>query len=183
MKKKRIFISLNVSESIKDKIAKAQKHFVDFKGVKWELRKKLHITLYFLGYLGNEEIEKLKDVLLKIRFECFRAELSDCDFFPNEKNPRVVVFNIDSNNKIEDLQKMIGEELSKYIFFKPEKRKYKAHLTFGRINKISNSQINLIKKRKVSGFWIITEINLMQSILKRTGSEYKVLEKYKLWKK
>jgi len=181
--KKRIFISLNVSENIKDKIVKVQKQFIDFDGVKWESRKKLHITLHFLGYLADYEIERVRNLLAKIRFEIFKTELSDYDFFPSEKMPRVVVFNIDSNNKIEDLQKMIGEKLSKYIFFKPEKRKYKAHLTFGRINKISENQINLIKERKVFGFWKITEINLMQSILKRTGSEYKVLEKYKLWKK
>lgn len=140
--------------------------------------------MHFLGYLSDDEIEKVKDVLSKIRFESFKAKLHDYDFFPSKKQPRVVVFNIDSNERIEKLQKMIEIELMKYKFFEAEKRKFKTHLTFGRIDKINQDQISLIEKEKIDGFWKVNEIDLMQSVLRgKLGSRYKILEKYKLWKK
>ncbi len=181
MKKKRIFISLNVSESIKNKVVVLQKYFVGFKGVKWEPRKKLHVTLHFLGYLDDDEIEKVKNVLSKIRFESFKAKLADYDFFPSKKQTRVVVFDIYSENKIESLQKMVGDKLCKYNFFKPEKRKYKAHLTFGRVKNISQKEIRLIENEKIIGGWRVDEIDLMKSVLRgKLGSNYEVLNKFVL---
>ncbi|MFA6296801.1 MAG: RNA 2',3'-cyclic phosphodiesterase [Patescibacteria group bacterium] len=181
MKKKRIFISLNVSLSIKRKIAKVQKNFADFNGVRWEPRKKLHITLHFLNYLDNNEIEKVKSVLSKIKLKIFIAKLADYDFFPSKKQPRVVVLRVNSCNEIETLQKIIGDELKKYKFFEPEKRKYKAHLTIGRIDKITEKEIRLIENEKISGSWRVNEIDLMESVLRgKLGSNYKTLKKFVL---
>lgn len=182
--KKRIFIALLVSDSVKSKITKLQKKFSGFKGVRWEVREKLHITLHFLGYLTNNEIEQVKDVLTKIEFKDFKAILNGFAFFPSVKQARVVVLKIESENKIEKLQNLIGEKLKKYRFFKLEKRKFKAHLTFGRVKSISEKEIKLIEKERISGSWLVQEIDLMQSILRgKLGSKYNILEKYVLWKK
>lgn len=178
--KKRIFISAPVSDSVKNKIVRLQKKFVSFEGVRWESGNKLHITLYFLRYLDDSEIQQVKTVLSEIKFKNFKAILAGYNFFPSKKQPRVIVLQIQSNDAIEKLQKEIGAKLNKYKFFKSEKRKFKAHLTFGRVKNITDKEIKLVEKEKIEGSWQINEVDLMRSILMgKRGSKYEMLKKFK----
>ena len=176
MKKKRIFIAVPVSVSVKEKILDLQREIRDWEGVKWEPKEKLHITLYFLGYLSESQVVKVKNVLAKVGFEKFKAVLLGFCFFPSKKRPRVVCLDIESHGKTEKLQQMIGRKLKKFKFFKPEKRKFRAHLTFGRIKKINEIQVKMIEKKLIKGSWKIDKFELMESILRgRKGSIYKII--------
>ena len=52
MQKKRIFIAINLPEKVKEKLSKYRYDIP----AKWTKKENLHITLNFLGQIGDEEI-------------------------------------------------------------------------------------------------------------------------------
>jgi len=58
----RAFISLELPEEIKKEIVKIQNKLPEFIGKKTE-KQNLHLTLKFLGEVGEEELEKIKKKL------------------------------------------------------------------------------------------------------------------------
>ncbi len=75
----------------------------------------------------------------------------------------------------------MNERLSKYEI-KVDKRKFKGHLTLLRIKKNVNEKfIQSFKEHKFDPIKFNTnQVALIQSVLKPTGSEYKVLKIYEL---
>ena len=182
--KKRVFIAINIPEIIKNKIGnlislskKANSNPL-IKYVKPEI---LHLTLHFLGELEPSQIETVKNVMLRLAGNYSAANLTtgNINAFPNLKNPQVVFLETNEKNGriIIGLQKNLGEELEKFKI-DVDHRNWKPHITLARIK--GQCQFKFESLFFPETEIPIKSIELMESNLKPSGSEYKIIESYSL---
>jgi len=187
----RAFIAINLSENTKEEIAKIileLKRLNPSKTIKWVATKNLHLTLYFLGYLNEEELSVVKNVLIYdlktkinrkiiLNFKNFVA-------FPNLLYPRILGMEISksANRKIiEKLRNQIGEGL-KNKKFNIDKRQWRMHLTLARIKFPTNIHLPTSYKNKdINLKFHVQSIDLMKSELSKTGPTYSIIESYPLF--
>jgi 2'-5' RNA ligase len=177
----RCFVSIEFPEHIRSEIFHAFENLNnsgtcsgDFVG-----KENLHLTLTFLGELSEEEIEKAKIVLGKIDFRKFTIETKEIGFFPNENYIKVLWVGINSNEII-SLRNLIENSLKKEGF-DIKNMDFVPHLTVARIKSVKNKDkfIEELGRVKLENmFFIAEDFALMKSILKKEGSEYKVLESF-----
>ncbi|MEK6829454.1 MAG: RNA 2',3'-cyclic phosphodiesterase [Nanoarchaeota archaeon] len=169
----RVFISINLSEDVKEEVKRIQESLPEFEGKKTD-EENLHLTLKFLGEVNEEMLEKIKDKLNKIKFESFEPTLDYAGFFDNPAKG-IVWINLTNCDK---LQQEIDNSLEG--LFEKEKR-FMSHLTIARVKKIKDKMkfldnLSEIQIRKI-GF-IVDKFFLMQSKLSKKGPVYSVLEEF-----
>lgn len=171
----RLFISLDIPEKIKKEILEIQNNLPEFKGKKTE-KQNLHLTLKFLGEVSESKLEEIKNKLSEIKLSGFKTKISKIGFF-SKSEIRIIWL---SMSDCEKLQEEIDEKL-KEIF--PKEKRFMGHLTIARVKSVKDKKgfIEYLNKTKISEMeFSVKEFNLMQSILKSSGPDYKVLKSYPL---
>lgn len=183
----RTFISLNISEPVKGKLALVQRDVMNALSaykVKWENPKKFHLTLRFLGDLNSAEIKDLVKNLGKIRagFEHIVYFSDSIGFFPNAKYPNVVFIDlIEKGNLCEALVKNIDEAIAEFGII-PDK-KFVPHVTMGRFRRDHRQMIASEIKVEVPKIEIVFEhFQLMKSLMALSGSEYEEIKNFRFKK-
>ncbi len=139
----------------------------------------LHITLVFIGEIGEDEAYRLKEELSKIRFKPFTINLHGLGAFPNASRPRVVWIGVDKGSEnLESLQKKTLEALRRAgVRYKADHKGFVPHLTIARVKGQRNvkSLSKLIESYSSYDFGLerIEELKLKQSILTPRGPIYK----------
>lgn len=190
--KNRIFIALNPPEVLKSDIA----GLIDIlqqnnKEIKWVKPDGFHLTLHFLGYLEEETIKKVKNMMAGISGTFGRMEfkIGGINAFPDLDNPRVIFLECEQEKGglAVELQKELGRGLAR-LGIKIDKRIWTPHITLGRVK--NNFQLSIfspkadsppannyqLKERK----FFIESFELMESRLSKEGAEYKELASFKL---
>lgn len=153
--------------------------------IKWVDLSGIHITLAFLG---NTSEEKLKDLDRMLREKCagfgeFDFVLSGAGVFKSFSDPRVLWVGISQAERLSSLYDIIAEGLGG-IGFEIEDRKFRPHLTIGRVKSVSDPAKlrSAIEKYKGVEFQTVRvkEVILYESILQKTGPLYIPLGKYSL---
>ncbi len=173
--KRRCFISIGIPEEIKKEIVKVQNSLPDFYGKLTE-PENLHLTLKFLGEISDDKIKEVRKKLGKIELGRFETAIDGIGVF-SEKFVRIVWLHL---TNCESLQKRIDEGLGN--LFKPEKR-FMSHLTIARIKNVKDKEFFLKKSKKIEIPKIRFEVGrfyLKESVLRREGPEYSVIEDYGL---
>jgi len=154
--KKRIFIAINLPEKIKEELFDYKNKWSELP-VKWTKKENLHITLSFLGYIWDEDMPKVLQETQELASKTppFTVKLDKISYFPSKQK-------------------------AKYIFATGGKY----HITLGRIKiwefkKIDPEDIPEISEN-IDIEFEVNSIELMESILRRNGSEYSILQSYKL---
>lgn len=171
----RLFISIEIPQEIKKEIEKIQNCLPEFQGKKTEFEN-LHLTLKFLGEVSENKLNEIKSALSQVKCSSFETKIYQLGFF-SPSQIRIIWL---SMSNCEILQKEIDEKLSN--IFSKEKR-FMSHLTIARIKEVENKKrfIELINKINIPEMrFQINHFNLMQSYLKSSGPEYKILEKFNL---
>ncbi|MFH1822658.1 MAG: RNA 2',3'-cyclic phosphodiesterase [Patescibacteria group bacterium] len=184
IKKKRIFIALNLPKDTKKEIS----NLIDSiraqnQKIKWVREANLHLTLHFLGYLDNEQLEQVENIIEQLagKFNEMNFNFDKFDAFPNFNQPKVIVLigKQTNGNNVFSLQKLLGEKL-KAADFSIDERPWKLHLTLGRVKDYNCSlKLPINFKAQVYDFKINT-FELMESELMPEGPLYKVVKSYKL---
>ena len=177
----RVFISIDIPQSIKDKIMEVQSKLPEFEGKLTE-EGNFHLTLKFLGEVNNKQIEKIKSLLKEIKFPQFETKLSNLGFFDNLKSSKYKQRQIIwiSMTNCEKLQKLIDEKLKG--LFKKEQR-FMGHLTIARLKKLNNKNLflkNLVNISIPEISFKVKHFELKQSTLREKGPKYITLEQYNL---
>jgi RNA 2',3'-cyclic 3'-phosphodiesterase len=92
----------------------------------------LHITLAFLGYLPEKEIERLAAIVTAVKASAPRIELRDPVPRPVRGQPRLFALPAESPGAVE-IQAALGEELMAARLYEPEKRPFWPHVTVARV--------------------------------------------------
>lgn len=169
---KRAFVAIEIPEKIKKKIIEIQDKLPFFEGKKIPVEN-LHLTLKFLGWVKDEQIEEIKKILGKIKYHKFEIEINSIGMFAD----RIIWLNMFN---CDELQKQVDDQLSN--LFKKEER-FMGHLTIGRIKHIENKKefVDKLKKIKIKPIkFKIEEFKLKKSTLRRSGPIYEDIEKYNL---
>jgi len=179
----RLFIALKIPKEIKDKIFGYSFDAIENgAGYKWEVKDKVHLTLKFIGEVKEELLPNIIDELEFVKnYSAFDCIVSRYGFFFRDNEPKILWCNLETDDSIISLVDEINNRLQKFDI-EIERRKFKGHLTLLRIKeKVTEDFIKRIKEYKFDPIEFNTnEIALIQSVLKPSGSEYKVLKIYEL---
>jgi len=94
----------------------------------------LHITLAFLGYLPEREIEQLGEILREVSGSAARTELCDPVARPERGRPRLFALPAKSPGSVE-LQSDLQERLVAERLYRPENRPFWPHVTVARVRR------------------------------------------------
>ena len=181
--KVRAFIALDFPKETKEFLLNNIKIIDPDRELRWEKSDKFHLTLKFIGEIEEALLPEINDVLNTLTAECKPFELKLNKFGEFKRNGKVAVLwaGFDENAYLTDCVTKINIKLSK-IGIPAETKRFKPHITLLRIRKNINKEIlnkfdNLVSEPVK---YVASEIQLIRSTLKPTGSVYKVLEKYNL---
>ena len=128
--KRKIFISINIPEKVKKRLAKSTQKWQDLP-VKWTKEANLHITLLFLGYVDEESLleicQKVRDAIENE--DIFDIEFEKIELFPSADDPKMVALTGSSNADLLRLHEKIEKELN---IFTSAKKSFRPHITLGR---------------------------------------------------
>jgi RNA 2',3'-cyclic 3'-phosphodiesterase len=187
MEKIRVFVAVELADTIKNEIGRLQDDFKKVKtDVKWVRPESIHLTLKFFGYIPADQVRIIEKEITGIAENLcyFTVSVTGVGSFPVSGNPRVVWVGInDPDNKILNLQKNI-EECFKKLGFAAAEHPYMPHLTIGRVNGKDNLKgfHALIKEKRGVEFpgMTISDISIIKSDLRPEGPVYTILKKIKL---
>lgn len=150
--------------------------------VRWESEDKLHITLYFIGWVEafrkNEIIEAVERGLVGIK--SLSIKMGRMGAFPDFVQPRVIWLGIKGEqDKLVRLQKQIARELVACGFDR-EKRGWIPHLTIGRVKnearfrsrKELGRQLGKLEIKEFKEETLVKSVSIYQSILGGEGSVF-----------
>ena len=175
----RTFIAIELPEKILTPIRQVQGHLRDYGfKIRWVPPTNIHLTLKFLGDIDASEIEKIGQTILKSveAYEPLSLGAKGIGVFPGLKNPRVVWVGVFGMvDPLTKLHQSLQENLE-LVGFPKEKRRFKTHLTLGRIkSKVPRGRL-LDAIQKYQGFqteaFVADRITLFKSDLKPSGAIY-----------
>ena len=193
MKKRRVFIAINLPEDIKQKLGdyqkKIEKLFTPYRSeasgsgpIRWTKQDNIHITLAFLGYIADQELINICSAVKEAasKHSSFPVNLFKICYGPTDKKPPRMVWAI--GEKSEEFASL-KDDLDKSLAIS-EKRQFSPHITLGRIRKWEWQRIEPEERLEVDEeidlSFSFDSIELMESVLKRGGPEYTILESYNL---
>lgn len=178
----RLFIAIETHPDIRSQIGAIRDRLrVSNADVRWEPDEKLHATLKFLGSTDEGLLPEIVSISTEVcrTVAPFRMQYAGVGCFPNQRGPRIIWVGM------EDLQGTLGplqlsiESALVPLGFKPEDRRFHAHVTIGRVK--SEKRIgSLIRTMESVTFEsqpvMIREISIVKSDLKPSGSVYTTLQ-------
>ncbi len=153
--------------------------------IKWVNPENIHITLKFFGETPEKKLPLIKSALKESSEDVFSFDIiiKSCGTFGSPRFPRVIWLGLEQNEELKHLYNNINENLSKEGYT-PEKRGFSPHLTIGRVKHIKDLYTldALTSKYNEEKFMTqkVNDFQLFESILKKEGPEYIVLENFKL---
>ncbi|MBU2540024.1 RNA 2',3'-cyclic phosphodiesterase [Patescibacteria group bacterium] len=200
MQKHRIFIAINLPGEVKTTLSEHQRKIEDFftqyrtEGsdtgpARWTKPENLHITAVFIGDVDDNEVGEIRSAVSKIaeNFKSFSLILNKISYSPYKKEtevPRMIWALGERSEGFVNLKNDLEKELSQKIRFVPKDRRVSLHITLARIKEWEWRRIEPEERPEIEGIvdlnFQVSSIELMESVLKRGGPKYKILESYKL---
>ena len=174
----RLFIAIDLPDEWKTALEQLQSSIEWLgRGVKWTNSRSMHLTLKFLGDVPDE---KINDVIAALERACegtaaFKMRMKGTGCFPTPRRPRVYWAGLNGGKSLLTLQERVEKEIEP-LGFPREKRDFTPHLTIARIKEpIGKDRITraVLDYKLESAPVQVTEVLLMQSILKPSGAEYR----------
>ena len=184
---KRLFIAIKIdpTEELLRRIHFLKLNLTHEQFINWIPTNHYHLTLKFLGKVHQDRIgeisERIRGVLEEK--EKFLMQLTNIGIFGSNYSPGVLWGGVDENKRIRILYQGISKVLSN-IGFSEDGQNFVPHISIARIKKITDKKFfqELIKKADLISCnqQKVNEIILYESILKSTGADYRVVEKFDL---
>ena len=182
----RLFIAIHTPPDVRTEIGAVREKLKRAGAeVRWEPDEKLHCTIKFLGDAREDALPSIFSVV-----EGIACETSSClivyrtgGCFPNRRNPRVFWVGIeDDSGGLARLQKRIDAEMVRFGVER-ESRPFHPHVTLGRVTGGKNMARLLTIMETitfVSRPILLSEIAVVRSTLKPSGSVYTTLQSFPL---
>ena len=176
----RTFVAIELSAELKSTVEQLLKQaYRTSDDYRWSDSEQLHLTLNFLGDVRDREIpticSRLKAEVEKHR--SFEFSLRGLGAFPRFDRPRVVWAGVgEGETQLETLQAGLEQVLRELRFY-PDKPRYKAHLTLGRLRRDRPADPKVREwiqenvDREIGQCWV-NEVIVFSSFLDRMGATY-----------
>ena len=177
----RVFSAIEIEkESILNELAYVRDTInLGFKPVK---ASDMHITLEFFDDLDEKGIEKYKNRLSSTQIGKFESKVQGISSFPSQNHIRVVWAGLAEEKEIRKLYKII----SQHNLDSSNKHNFKPHITLLRVENTNKRRKNRLKsnirefENHEFGLLEIEKIKLFESEITYNGSNYKLIEEFKL---
>lgn len=183
----RLFIAFEMPDEVKKNVVELINELKKVEAsIKWVEEKNLHITLKFLGWVEDKDLEKLIEMVSRSveNFKSFKVDFKGMGTFPEGKAPRVVW--VGATEGAEVLGK-IAESLENNLSqagFRSEKRGFTPHLTIGRIKDKKGVDELKLKMAAIKntefGEAMIDRLFIMKSTLTSKGPIYEKIKEVTL---
>ncbi|MGD6932638.1 MAG: RNA 2',3'-cyclic phosphodiesterase [Candidatus Bathyarchaeia archaeon] len=180
----RSFIAFDIqNENLTNRIAATQKLLMQTNAdLKLVEPKNIHITVRFLGAINPDMVDKVYEVMKKVKFVPFNIQIQGLGVFPTVNYPRVVWAGITLG--AEQL-KIIFEQLEPMLHdlgFAPEPEGFNPHLTIARVRSGTNKQrlVDFVNRHQEYEFGNIKAncLRLKRSQLSPMGPTYTTLKEH-----
>ena len=185
----RVFIAVDIGEEIQAGLGDLQKQLqdrVDFAGsdVKWVDPELIHLTLKFLGEVGNSKVADVCDIVAKTAggHKRFELDVAGLGYF-GKNAAKVLWVGTGQNKSLLGLQKDIEQALAA-VGWAEDARQFAGHLTLCRIrNPKAGRKLAAISKDYQDlqiGSWTADSVCVYQSRLTPAGPVYTALSRTQL---
>jgi len=181
---KRLFVAIKIDQDPGFlQVYRSIKSCLRHERIKWVEENNLHVTLKFLGETAEEVIPKIEAILetRTLTIYTFDYLLSGLGIFGSTHSPRVIWAGLEPYKNFVNVIKNLQQDFE-IIGFQKDRQNQVPHLTLGRIKSIAD---RVIFQRTVDQFREVSSLShkakcliLYESILKSTGPEYLILQKY-----
>lgn len=185
-KRHRIFIAINLPSDIKKQLAFYKEKWPELPA-KWTVKDNLHITLEFLGDLTDQELADVCKVAGEVakRHKPFSITLNKVLYGPPKKiPPRMVWLEGEKSKELSELKNDLEKSLLEKVRFASEAKGFAPHITLARIREWEWKKIDPEERPEINEnvdlVFSVESIEVMESVLKRKGPEYQVLESCEL---
>jgi 2'-5' RNA ligase len=127
----RLFVALDIPEDVREGIVAWQRGLED-PPLRPTAAASLHMTLVFLGYHREREIDGIAATALDVSVPAPAAQLRPEPVGVPAKRPRLFALDAVSEGAVE-LQRQVSDRLEGARYYKPEKRPFWPHLTVARV--------------------------------------------------
>jgi len=184
MKRRRIFIAINLPEFLKKRLIEFQKKQADLP-FHWTKEMSLHLTVVFIGWVTDEQMLETCELVKQAakKFESFEIVFNRLCYGPPGKPPRMIWLEGEPNVPLASMQKVLEDILFKSeqgSGSKQEARPYRPHITVGRLKNGAPTQDLSPLSQKVDYRFSVESIEVMESHLQGDGAEYVILESAEL---
>jgi 2'-5' RNA ligase len=129
----RLFVALDLPAELREAIVEWQRAELTDPALRPVRPEALHLTLAFLGYRPEKEIERIAEAAFELEATAPSIELApDPVGLPRGRRPRLYALDARSEGA-EALQAQVSERLSAARFYEPERRPFWPHLTVARV--------------------------------------------------
>jgi RNA 2',3'-cyclic 3'-phosphodiesterase len=188
MARLRTFVAVGLDESLRDRlVALQEKLAATGSQVKWVEPENLHVTLLFLGEVGDVELLTVCRAVeaSAAGVEPFVLEAVGVGCFPNPRRPRTLWVGVgEGRQELVDLHDSLEEALSRLGCYRREGREFTPHVTLGRVQGDSAAP-GLGPALAKQAAWHggdqpVREVLVMSSELRPEGPRYTVLSRARL---
>lgn len=187
----RVFVAINLPEEIKEKLDNLEKEIEELfppeqgRGLlKWVPKENLHLTLLFVGTVPTDKTAQLCQLVQEITQtqNPFPIKIFKVCYGPSPKMPpRLIWLALEKNKELLKIASGLKEKIFKSGFLRRiEEREFSPHITLARIRTWQWRQIEPEERpdieRELGLEFEVKSVEVMESQLKRSGAEYKVLE-------
>jgi len=170
----RIFVALELPGIVGQLVVEVAKHLSHLNQVRWVKPKGAHLTLKFLGDVAENVLPEVVVVVKHVAAKCdpLRLATTQVGGFPGLDRAQVIWLGVDGDlDRLYGLQSQIEMGLEG-LGFKPERRKFKAHITVGRARrkpvKVDVERVSALRPIHFS----IDRVSVMKSDLNPEGAVY-----------
>ncbi len=172
----RCFIALSFDDKVntfcQEKISELKR--AGFRA-KWVERENLHLTLFFMGEIEQNEISMLKRIIKEQNTKSFYIDFDRIGYFKHSDTPSVIWLGLKENQELKTLYEDLCIEIKKRTGMTFGDG-YRPHLTLGRVKYAPENWRDVLQKQhhiKLRPF--IEKVHLYSSTLIKKGPIYEQL--------
>jgi 2'-5' RNA ligase len=176
--KARLFVALDLPDDARDELVAWRAGALNHPDLRLVAPEALHVTLAFLGYLPEEEIERIAAVLPA---EAVAPRMHARGVKPvPPRGPRLFALDLaDEGGRAAAIQSAVSDSLEVLGVYEPEKRPFWPHVTLARVRKGARVR-RLEAPAPPAEPWRAEALTLYRSVLRREGARYVPLARLEL---
>lgn len=151
-------------------------------GARWVDEENMHLTLRFVGQVDASEAEDLDLALASVRVPGFPIRFVEIGSFASRSKARAVWVGAEPGPDLLCLRDTIESAVVR-AGFEPEHRKFRPHVTLGRLKKgsvVATGKYLEAKGAFAAASFPVTAFTLFRSHLSHKGARYEALAEYPL---
>lgn len=176
----RLFVAVDFPD---DAMAQVLDTCYGVREARWTPREQIHLTLRFIGEVGNSVFDAICSALCGVEVPPFPISLKGAGYFPPRGTPRVLWLGVDRSDELLSLHTQIETAMNDAGIAR-DGRKFRPHITVARLRPAASPESIIPFLSRNSLFktdpFKVNRFHLFSSTLRKEGALHTVEETYPL---